>query len=93
MGRIIIGFKNPHGFYNDFNITRYTHLDDLFRDYERYSLVMSDKDKFNFSEISVYAIGSINDETGYIETYNFPELVINFPKFVHITEVEDEVKK
>lgn len=80
MGRIIITYKSPLGFFTDCITTNHRHLEDLILDFKRMVLGLKETDKVRMADYIVYAVGSFNDDLGEIELYNKPEFIVQFPK-------------
>lgn len=80
MGRILIKYKSPLGFFTDLVCTKHRHLEDLIRDFKRMSLSLDEVQKKQMQDYIVYAVGTFDDDAGTIELYSHDELIIQFPK-------------
>ena len=87
-GRIIIGYFNKGGFYQDIVPTNHRHLDDLIIDFKR-MIKSIDINKYkNLAGVIVYAIGEVDDELGRLIDWPKKEFIVQFPEVV-IDEVKD----
>lgn len=77
--RIVIGYKNPIGYFQEVVITRHRHLDDLIIDLKRMIQHCDDTYLTAFSGVSIFGLGTIDDETGKMENYETAEFLTEFP--------------
>lgn len=81
-GRIVIGYYNLGGFYQDVIITRHRHLDDLILDFKRMLKTLTNEQIKPLSRVVVHAIGEIDDEIGTLIDWPKKELIIQFPEYI-----------
>lgn len=81
-GRIVIGYYNLGGFYQDLVITRHRHLDDLIIDFKRMVKTLTNEQIKPLSRVVVQAVGEIDDETGTLTNWPKKELIVQFPEYV-----------
>lgn len=84
--RIVIGYKNPIGYFQDFIATRHRYIEDLTIDLNRMIQHCDTSDISYLSGIEVYALGTIDDDTGIMKSYETPEFLVQFP--VQVKEVK-----
>lgn len=88
LGKIIIGYYNfLGGFFESFMVTNHKYIDDLEIDLKRMVKTAPEHVLKAQSKKIIYAVGTINDETGKITNFEANQLLVQFPEY------KEEVKK
>ena len=85
-GRIVVGYYNLGGFYQDIVITRHRHFDDLCIDFKRMVKFLTNEQLKPLSRVVVQALGEIDDETGEMINWPKKDLILQFPEYVEETK-------